>query len=277
MTRDAHPLRSTDPTSKRTIRSVGQGLRLLVFTTIAVGSSLAVWHATADAPGTQRVEVEEAPPSPEVPKAAPTYECRRPAIPVDPSEGCEHGEYPDCTWRIVEPERASHLYRIWRNTREEHLRGRPGLVALVLTAAKEYSRRYPGEQLVIGDLDAPGPRHMTHRKGQDVDLYLPGAMIAENIGMGHYPSNYLYKAPLGQHMRRARVLELAKILTTCAAGRIRFYYNDPGVNERFKRWFRNQDFRSPFGEAMRYHNDLHRFHYHVTVDEELEPLPVVDE
>ena len=76
--------------------------------------------------------------------------------------------YPECRWRLPEPE--GEEYEIWRNTVDGHRWARPGLVSLILAAAAEYRRRWPGAHLIIGDLDAPGPRHSTHDRGVDVDL-----------------------------------------------------------------------------------------------------------
>ena len=71
---------------------------------------------------------------------------------------------------------------------------------------------------------------------------------------------------------RARVLDLAKILATCAAGRVRIYYNDPVVIERFRRWFDQRAMRSDVGPPMIAHNRLHTFHFHLTIAEDLAPL-----
>lgn len=201
------------------------------------------------------------------------FECRVPAVTIGVRPECETGAaYPDCRWRIVDPVDAHHLYGVWHNTDEWARSARPALVALVLATANDYARLYPGEMLVIGDLDAPGPRHQTHDRGRDVDLYLPGRMIAENRGSGEYPSNYLYRGSLERRMLRARVESLAKILSACSDGRVRIYYNDPPVNDRIRRWFSDRGYDSPFGKPIRHHNDLHRFHFHVTVPEDLPVL-----
>jgi hypothetical protein len=236
-------------------------------------SAVAVLHASGDDPAIGAVPV-----APE-PSATPEtradfdwdeFECRVPEVPIDVRPECaEDSSYPDCRWRIADAGDASHLYGIWHNTKEWNRSARPALVALVLAAAHDYARLYPGEKLVIGDLDAPGPRHQTHDRGRDVDLYLPGSMIAENRGGGLYPSNYLYRGSLERRMLRGRVESLAKILATCTDGRVRIYYNDPPVNDRIRRWFSDRGFESPFGKPIRNHNDLHRFHFHVTVPEDL--------
>ncbi len=250
----------------------------LVLTTIALGATVGGANVH-QAPTVKAVTKELGSETPAANRSArrdvwaDDYRCRVPEVPVEAAGGCAHNHrYPDCKWRVVAPARAGHLYRIWRNTRPEHRSGSPGLVSLVLAAAADYSRRYPGEVLVIGDLDAPGPRHRTHRKGQDVDLYLPGTMIAENVSGGEYPSNYLYADSLERTMLRSRVETLAKILATCSRGQVRIYYNDAPVNRRFGSWFLDRGLASPFGPPIRHHNDLHRFHFHVTVPENFVPL-----
>jgi len=200
------------------------------------------------------------------------YVCRRPAIEIPRSEGCDDGRpYPHCRWYLPDPE--GDEYEIWRNTIDDHRWARPGLVSLVLTAAAEYRRRWPGEHLTIGDLDAPGPRHQTHDRGVDVDLYLTEAMIARNEGGGRYPDNYEHRSRREVRSLRARVMDLAKILATCADGQIRIYYNDPDLIRPFRAWFEERGYESSVGRPMRMHNDLHRFHFHLTIPEEMEPLP----
>lgn len=200
--------------------------------------------------------------------------CSVPTVALEVTDGCLDGaRYPACKYRLGEPREADHLYTIWRNTEPKHRWGRRGLVQLLLAAASDFRRAFPGEQLAIGDLDAPGPRHTYHRSGVDVDLYLPGRMAAENEGSGRYPSNYPGRASLEVRMLRARVLTLAKILATCTDGQLRILYNDTEVEERFNRWFRDQGFHSAFGEPMQAHNELHRFHFHVTVAEDLDMWP----
>lgn len=203
--------------------------------------------------------------------------CGRPAVPVPRTAACERGEgYPACRWRVPHPAVADHLYLRWRHTENDRWWGRPALVALVLATARQYAARYPGEPLAIGDLDAPGPRHETHESGVDVDLYLPGMMAAENMPDGEQPDNYRGRDRLYVRGMRGRVEELARIVARCSDGRIRIYYNDWRVARRFRQWFEAQGLSSPFGRPMQRHNDLHRFHFHVTIDETLEPLPVVE-
>lgn len=201
------------------------------------------------------------------------YRCRTPEVEIDRSYGCELGlPYPSCRWTLPPPGRANRSYRIWRNTVEEHLEGRPALVSVVLATAEEYARRYPGEVVDIGDLDAPGPRHETHDVGVDVDLYLPGVMEVENLGNDEYAENYERLSALERRMLQERVQTLARILAACTGGRLRIYYNDDEVRRRFHQWFDAQGYVSPFGRPMQKHNDLHRFHFHVTVPKEMEPL-----
>lgn len=199
------------------------------------------------------------------------YRCVQPAIEVPKSEACAEGRgYPDCRWQVPEHDA---LYAIWRNTTPEHRWARPGLVSLVLGAAAEYARRWPGEHLVVGDLDAAGPRHQTHDRGVDVDLYLPDAMMTRNEGGRRYTPNYQGKSRSEVELLRARVMDLARILATCANGQIRIYYNDREIVGPFRAWFEAQGLTSSVGRPMQRHNRLHEFHFHMTVTEDLAPLP----
>ncbi|MCB9595725.1 MAG: penicillin-insensitive murein endopeptidase [Sandaracinaceae bacterium] len=206
------------------------------------------------------------------PPADEDYRCRQPAVEIEASEGCAAGRpYPHCRWRLPDPE--GDAYEIWRNTTDDHRWARPGLVSLLLATAAEYQRRWPGEHVTIGDLDAPGPRHQTHDRGVDVDMYLLESMIARNEGGGRYPDNYEGRSRAEVRSMRARVMDLGKILATCANGQIRIYYNDPDVVRPFRAWFDERGYVSEVGNAMQMHNELHRFHYHLTVADSTEPLP----
>jgi hypothetical protein len=212
---------------------------------------------------------------------APVPRCPSPIVQVAATEPCASGApYPDCRWRLPEPDAAGHAHERWRNTRPEHWWGRPALVSTILSIAHGYADRFPGERIVVGDLDAPGPRHSTHDRGVDVDLYLPGIMESDNTGSGSYPSNYVSRPHLTNRLRRARVQHLARLLASCTGGAVRIYYNDPPVSAQFTPWFQAHGFVSPFGRAMQAHNALHRFHFHVTIDEGLPPTegvsPVYD-
>jgi hypothetical protein len=203
------------------------------------------------------------------------FVCRRPALEIPQTAGCERGGvYPRCKWQLPDDALSDGLYEVWRSTTPEHRWARPGLVALVLAAAADYQRRWPGEHLTIGDLDAPGPRHQTHDRGHDVDLYLLDAMIARNEGGGRYPDNYENRSASEVRSLRARVMDLAKILAVCADGDVRIYYNDPEIVDRFEAWFAARGLVSDVGRPMQMHNPLHRFHYHLTVSDDLEPLPL---
>lgn len=198
--------------------------------------------------------------------------CRATTAEIPRSAACDRGRaYPACRWQLPVPEEGQP-WEIWRNTTDDHRWGRPALVSVILATAEEYARRWPGEHMVVGDLDAPGPRHQTHDRGHDVDLYLLDAMIARNEGGGRYPDNYEDRRPSEVRALRARVLDLAKIIATCASGRIRIYYNDPDIIRPFRAWFDEQGMASDVGPPMRMHNDLHRFHFHLTISDELEPL-----
>lgn len=199
--------------------------------------------------------------------------CEPPEIEIPSRSACERtSRYPHCKWGIPRLTGDARIYRIWRNTTPEHRWARPGLVSLLMAAAAEHRRRWPDSELHIGDLDAPGPRHATHRRGQDVDLYLPGAMIARNELGGHYPDNYEGRAALEVRRMRAEVLDFARVLATCARGEVRIYYNDPVVEQAFLHWYRGEGLSSSVGAPMQAHNELHRFHFHLTVPLDLAPL-----
>ncbi|HEY8427017.1 MAG TPA: hypothetical protein VIL20_01530, partial [Sandaracinaceae bacterium] len=119
---------------------------------------------------------------------------------------------------------------------------------------------------------APGPRHQTHDRGVDVDLYLVDAMMTRNEGRGRYVSNYEHRSRSEVRRLREKVLDLARILAVCANGQIRIYYNDPEVVRAFREWFDARGLVSSFGRPMRPHNRLHEFHFHLTVPEGIEPL-----
>lgn len=203
------------------------------------------------------------------------YRCVQPAaIEVPRSEGCAAGRgYPDCRWQLPDPGSEDPLYTIWRNTTPEHRWGRPGLVSLILGSALEYRRRWPGERIAVGDLDAPGPRHATHDRGVDVDLYLTEAMMTRNEGRGRYVDNYRHRSRSEVRSLRGRVMDFARILAVCANGQIRIYYNDPEIVTPFRAWFDERGLRSSVGPAMRPHNRLHEFHFHLTIPEDQAPLP----
>jgi hypothetical protein len=229
--------------------------------------------AHADVPEVRTVPLVLDAPLPVMPDDE--YVCEMPAGLVDESDACARGaRYPACRWQLPSPRAAGHTYAIWRNTAEDHRSGRPALVALAVATAAEYGRRFPGEPLAIGDLDAPGPRHETHEDGVDIDLYLPGAMAVENLGREDLVENYAELNPFQLRMHRARVETLARILATCANGRVRIFYNDDVVQARFNAWYREQGYVSEHGRAMQGHNDLHRFHFHVTIPPDLTPLPI---
>lgn len=203
------------------------------------------------------------------------YACRRPDVPIPEEPGCAAGEpYPACRWQLPDEEVASGLYRVWRNTTPEHRWAQPGLVALVMAVARDHAHRWPGEVLTIGDLDAAGPRHQTHDAGHDVDLYLENALMETNIGGGNYLDTYAGRPSRVVRMLRARVLDLAKNLATCSNGQLRIYYNDPEIIGPFLTWFGERGLVSAVGPAMLAHNRLHRFHFHMTIADGMEPLPV---
>ena len=203
------------------------------------------------------------------------YACLVPRLSIVREEACERGEpYPACRWQLPDETASQGLYGIWRNTTPEHRWARPGLVALVLAATREYAMRWPGEHVTVGDLDAAGPRHQTHRNGVDVDLYLPHAMADRNEPGRAQIDNYHGLSRRTVRLHRARVRDLAKILARCAGGRIRIYYADREVVDSFRAWFTEAGLTSDVSaQAMQMHNDLHRFHFHLTVAEDLAVLP----
>jgi hypothetical protein len=210
------------------------------------------------------------------PPSSDVFQCRVPRLPIPHDDACDDGApYPACRWGLPDEEASGGLYRIWRNTVPEHRWARPGLVSLVLAAAREYALRWPGEHVTIGDLDAAGPRHQTHDHGVDVDLYLEHAMADRNEPGRARIDNYHGLSRRAVRLHRARVLDFAKILATCARGRIRIYYADREVVDAFRAWFTEQGLVSDVSsQAMQMHNDLHRFHFHLTTAEDLEVLPV---
>jgi hypothetical protein len=203
------------------------------------------------------------------------YACLVPRLPIAREAACEHGEpYPACRWQLPDEAVNDGLYAIWRNTTPEHRWARPGLVALVLAATREYAMRWPSEHVTVGDLDAAGPRHQTHRNGVDVDLYLEHAMADRNEPGRPPIDNYHGLSRRTVRLHRARVLDLAKILARCASGRVRIYYADREVVDAFRAWFAGAGLISDVSaQAMQMHNDLHRFHFHLTVAEDLAVLP----
>lgn len=229
-----------------------------------------------DAPSEPTAEGEEPETSVEEPVAeASPYQCIVPALPIPRPNACRQGRsYPRCKWQMPAAPLSQGRYRRWRNTIVEHWWGRPGLVSFLLASADAYEQVYPEQVLAIGDLDAPGPRHSTHDRGVDVDLYLLGAMLVENAGGGRYPNNHEGKSEEEIEELRQRVETLARILATCSGGQLRIYYNDDVVLERFHAWYDQQSFaENPFGRPMQKHNRLHDFHFHVTIPEDLPVLP----
>ena len=100
-----------------------------------------------------------APVAPSAPASPPTdtrYACLQPALAVPAAEDCAAGRpYPRCRWQLPDPvELGVPYYRVWRNTTPEHRWARPGLVSLVLAAAREYGQRWPGEPVIVGDLES---------------------------------------------------------------------------------------------------------------------------
>lgn len=205
------------------------------------------------------------------------FACRVPRHPRRASPKCTPSGDLECRVRMPHPDEVGHLFARWRSTSTAHQWARPALVHLLLASAAEYAFLYPGERIVIGDLDAKGPRHNSHDRGVDADLYLPGVMEVENAGARQTIENYPGQPPLVVRMLRARVLTLAKILARCTDGKLRIYYNDPDVRTRFLEWFHAHRLDSPFGRPMQAHNDLHRFHFHVTIADDVPILPVPED
>ncbi len=244
-------------------------------------------NGNGNTPGGNEIGAEETPRSDEVAEAEPLdeeaappaqpprpYQCITPPIPIPRPRECVRGRgYPRCKWQMPHATLSGGRYRRWRNTIMEHWWGRPSLVAYILASLDDYERVFPEQVVAVGDLDAPGPRHRTHDNGVDFDIYLLGALMVENAGAGNYPNNYEGKSDEEIEALRQRVETLARVFASCAEGKIRIYYNDPVVLERFHTWYDTQGFEpNPFGRPMQAHNRLHDFHFHVTIPEDL-PLP----
>lgn len=204
----------------------------------------------------------------------PEFRCTMPPVPIARPGACDRGQgYPRCKWRMPPTRESGGHYRRWRNTIPAHAWGRPALVSVLLATARAFHERHPEQQLLIGDLDAPGPRHQTHKTGIDNDLYLPGALLVDTLGGGRLRRNYRHMSAEEVTLARERVLDLAKILATCTNGRIRIYYNDTEVRDRFHAWFDARGYETPYGRPMQRHNELHDFHFHLSITEDAEVLP----
>ena len=226
--------------------------------------------ADDDAPSDGGLPPETAPTA-----AAPSgeYGCRIPALAVARSPACADGAgYPECKWALPDTDGSGGTYTRWRNTIDEHTWGRPALVGVILATARAFHARYPDTELLVGDLDAPGPRHQTHKTGVDVDLYLRHTLMVENLGGRQYRMNYRRRTREEVQEAREKVETLARILATCSGGQLRIYYNDTIVRDRFHEWFDGLGYETPFGRPMQRHNALHDFHFHVTIAEDV-PVP----
>jgi hypothetical protein len=200
-------------------------------------------------------------------------DCRVPPMPIARPAACAAGAvYPECKWAMPDTDEAGGLYTRWRNTIDEHTWGRPALVGVLLATAYAFKARFPNQELLIGDLDAPGPRHVTHKTGVDNDLYLPNTLLVENLGARRYRPNYRTMSNVNIEHARHRVEALARILAVCTEGRIRIYYNDTTVRDRFHTWFDARGMTTPFGRPMQRHNPLHDFHFHISIGEDT-PMP----
>ncbi len=200
-------------------------------------------------------------------------DCRMPPMPIARPTACAAGAvYPECKWAMPDTHEVGGLYTRWRNTIDEHTWGRPALVGVMLATAHAFRARFPNQELLVGDLDAPGPRHVTHKTGVDVDLYLPNTLLVENLGARRYRPNYRTMSNVNIEHARHRVEALARILAVCTEGRVRIYYNDITVRDRFHAWFDARGLVTPFGRPMQRHNPLHDFHFHVSIGEDT-PVP----
>jgi hypothetical protein len=196
-----------------------------------------------------------------------------PPMPIARPAACAAGAvYPECKWAMPDTHEVGGLYTRWRNTIDEHTWGRPALVGVMLATAHAFRARFPNQELLVGDLDAPGPRHVTHKTGVDVDLYLPNTLLVENLGARRYRPNYRTMSNVNIEHARHRVEALARILAVCTEGRVRIYYNDITVRDRFHAWFDARGLVTPFGRPMQRHNPLHDFHFHVSIGEDT-PVP----
>jgi hypothetical protein len=253
-------------------------IALAALSAIALAASSALVGEARRPPSIARAQAPRdaaVPPAPA--PAEENYRCVQPVLEIPKTAPCDRGRgYPQCRWQMPSLRGPERLYSIWRNTTPEHRWGRPGLVSLILASAADYQQRWPGERLTVGDLDAPGPRHSTHDRGVDVDLYLTHAMMTRSEGGRRYVDNYAERSSSEVASLRARVLDLARILATCARGQVRIYYNDPEIVSSFRTWFDARGMRSEVGLPMVPHNELHEFHFHLTIPEDFAPLPIAE-
>ena len=153
---------------------------------------------------------------------------------------------------------ADAQYDRWRNTVDKHTWGSAELVQSTVNAIALFKQWHPEQRVRVGDLDAPGPRHRYHRTGVDVDLYLPGAMRVESKGARRYENNYDDQPPSHIEAMQTRVTDLARALALCTDGKLRIFYNDPIVIERFTTWFNEQGYTPPPKGPMQPHNKTPR-------------------
>jgi hypothetical protein len=190
--------------------------------------------------------------------------CPLPDLPVRTSAGCASGEaYPACRWQIPPEPEAKGLYKIWWRTPPEELWGSGRLVQLILSSLMMYRQRYGDDEIYVGDLDAPGSKHMSHREGVDADIYLLRWMEWIQVKDAKYVDNMKWRTEVSRKLAREKVSHLAKSFATCSGGKLQIFYNDPYVVGSVNEWFEAQGHTSPLGPLMVSHNDTHHDHFHI--------------
>jgi len=194
------------------------------------------------------------------------YACPLPDLDIPSTEACAQGRsYPECKWQVPKEADAGGLYKVWWRTPPEELWGRSALVRLVLSSIALFRTQHPDDELYVGDLDAPESRHMSHREGVDVDIYLLRWMEWIQVKDAKYEDNMAWRPPESKALARKKVLDLARALAVCSSGKLQIYYNDTEVIEPFGAWFEASGYLSPLGSAMTAHNDTHHDHFHVRI------------
>jgi hypothetical protein len=194
------------------------------------------------------------------------WPCPLPDLDIARSEGCSlSSSYPQCKWQVPPEKHARGLYHVWWRTPPEELWGSPDLVRLILSAIAMFRTEYPDDEIYVGDLDAPGSHHFSHRNGVDVDIYLLRWMEWIQVKDARYEDNMAWRTEASKKLARAKVTHLARSLAICSSGRLQIFYNDPEVITPFNEWFKSSGYSSPLGPAMTAHNDTHHDHFHVRI------------
>ena len=195
------------------------------------------------------------------------YPCPMPDLPIEKSPGCgAYESYPRCKWQVPPEHMAGGKYKVWWRTPPWELWGSKRLVQTILSSIAFYKNEYPQDEIYVGDLDAPDSRHFSHQGGVDVDIYLLRWMEWIQVKDAKYVGNMSWRKPDSRVMARDKVMFLARSFAICSAGKVRIFYNDPGITGPFNNWFASSGYVSPFGLPMQSHNDTHHDHFHITVE-----------